>query len=190
MTIFEYLMVMVSVVLALALAQLLRGITEIVTNPNRYWIHTAWVAMMVLFVIQFWWAYWDFNVVSNWTLLTFLYVLLSPILLFLATYMLLPVHRSEDTDWQVHFFAIRFWLFLTLIGISLFSTFVSWIFLGTSLLHPYRVFQALIFTLAVVGLISKRQKVHGPLVVLYISVFLLSQIIVRMNLGALAGVSP
>lgn len=82
MTVFEYLMVMVSVVLALALAQLLRGATEIVTNPNRYWIHSAWVAMIVILIIQFWWAYWDFNGVADWTLATFLYVLLAPILVF------------------------------------------------------------------------------------------------------------
>jgi hypothetical protein len=190
MTIFEYLMVMVSIVLALALAQLLRGITEIVTNPNRYWIHTAWVAMMMLFVVQYWWAYWDFSAVSSWTLLRFVYVLLAPVLLFLSTYLLLPVYRPKDPDWQVHFFSIRFWLFLTLIAASLVGTLGSWVLLGASLLHPYRVFQAMMLALLVVGLISKKHRVHGPLVIVYMSVFLISQIVIRMNIGALASTSP
>ena len=183
-------MVMVSIVLALAFAQLLRGITEIVTNPNRYWVHTAWVVMMMFFVVQYWWAYWDFTAVSNWTLLTFTYVLMAPVLLFLSTYLLLPVYRSRDSDWQAHFFSIRFWLFLTLVGASLAGTLGSWIFLDASLLHPYRIFQGILFALVVVGLISKQKNVHGPLVILYISIFLLSQVVIRMNIGALASPTP
>ena len=179
-------MVMVSVVLALAMAQLLRGATEIVTNPKRYWVHSAWVAMIVIVIIQMWWAYWDFNSVSNWTLTTFLYVLLMPILTFLAAYLLIPAYRSKDSDWVAHFYAIRFWFFLTMILASLVGLFGTWIFLGVSLLQPYRIFQVLVFALLAVGLASNRQKVHEPLVIIYISGFLLSQIIIRMNLGALA----
>jgi hypothetical protein len=179
-------MVMVSIILALALAQLLRGITEIVTNPNRYWVHTAWVVMLMLFVVQYWWAYWDFSVVSSWSLLTFLYILMPPILLFLSTYLLLPVYRSKDIDWQAHYFSIRFWLFLALIVAGSVGTLGSWLILDTSLLHPYRVFQVILFALLVVGFFSKQRNVHGPLVILYISVFLLSQLVIRMNIGALA----
>lgn len=107
MTIFEYLMVMVSIILALALAQSLRGVTEIVTNPNRYWIHSAWVAMIIILIIQTWWGYWDFSGMSHWTLATFLYVLLMPILIFLAAYLIIPAYRSKDSDWADHFYAIR-----------------------------------------------------------------------------------
>jgi len=189
MSIFEYLMVMVSIILALALAQLLRGIAEILTNPNRFWIHTAWVLVTVGLVIQFWWAYWDFSAVSSWTILMFMYVLSAPILLFLASYLLLPGYRSKDQNWREHFFEIRRWLFLTLIALSLAGTFETWSLLGVTLLHPYRVFQVVILAVVLIGFFSKDQKVQGLVVISYISVALISQFIVRMDIGALARVS-
>ena len=107
MSIFEYLMVMISVVLALALAQLLRGATDIFTNPNRYWVHSIWVLTLILAIIQLWWGFWDFNKFSNWTFVSFLYVLSIPIVVFVAAYLLIPANRSADSDWHDHFFAVR-----------------------------------------------------------------------------------
>jgi len=37
---FEYRMVMVSLILALAVAQALRGLSEVVISEKRYWPHT------------------------------------------------------------------------------------------------------------------------------------------------------
>ena len=67
MSTFEYVMVMVSVVLALALAQLLRALTEVVFNRRRYWVHALWMLCLVLLIVQVWWAYWDFNATETWT---------------------------------------------------------------------------------------------------------------------------
>ena len=47
-------MVMVSLIFAMALAQGLRGLSEIVTSRKGYQPHTMWV-----------WAYWDFNIVDE-----------------------------------------------------------------------------------------------------------------------------
>ena len=107
LSIFEYLMVMTSVVLALALAQLLRGATDIFTNPNRYWVHSIWVLTLILAIIQLWWGFWDFNRFSNWTFVSFLYVLSIPIVVFVAAYLLIPANRRADSDWHDHFFAVR-----------------------------------------------------------------------------------
>ena len=144
--------------------------------------------MIIILIIQTWWGYWDFSGMSHWTLAMFLYVLLMPILIFLAAYLIIPAYRSKDSDWVVHFYAIRFWLFLTMIVTSLVGLFGTWIFLRVSLLHPYRIFQVLLCALLVVGLASNRRKVHGPHVIIYIFGFLLSQIMVRMQLGAFVGI--
>ena len=57
--------------------------------------------------------------------------------------------------------------------------------LDAPLLHPYRAFQASLAGIVLTGAIVSNRKAHGWLVVLFIAVFLASQLVVRMNLGAL-----
>ena len=93
---FEYIMVMVSLILALAVAQELRGLSEVVTSEKRYTPHTAWIAYFALLIIQNWWAYWDYNNIEEWRFTTYLFVLLSPIILFASVYLLVPTTRTSD----------------------------------------------------------------------------------------------
>ena len=190
MTIFEYLMVMTSVILALALAQLLRGATEILTNPNRYWVHSIWVLTIIVMVIQLWWGYWDFSKFENWTFVSFLYVLSIPIVVFVAAYLLIPANRSADSDWRDHFFAVRQSFFLSLIVLASLSITLSWALLGASLLHPYRIYQSILLIAVIVGLVSKQPRVHGALAIIYLVVLLGAQFAQRMLIGALAPVGP
>ncbi len=177
---------MVAVILALAVAQLLRALTEITTSRNRYWVHGSWIGILVFLVLQFWWSYWDFSELESWTFTASLYLLLSPIGLLVATYLLVPATRTTETDWRKHFYQARRWFFLTLILLSILGAFGTWIFLGAALLHPYRGFQALLLTIIGVGMISRAHNIHAVLVVSYLIVLTVSQLVIRMNLGALA----
>ena len=65
---------------------------------------------------------------------------------------------------------------------------VSVVYLDAALLHPYRGFQFVLLGLACVGLAVKSDKAQGTVAVTFLAVFLISQAVVRMNLGALATV--
>ena len=65
-------MVMVALILALALAQALRGLSEILTSPNRYWPHSLWLVNMIFLIVQAWWANWDYNAIDEWRFTTYL----------------------------------------------------------------------------------------------------------------------
>lgn len=186
MSVFEFIMVMVSVILALALAQLLRALTEIPTNAKPYWVHSTWVGVIAFIVIQTWWAYWDLTQVETWTFLGYLTVLFVPIAWFMLTYLLVPAARTRDTDWQVHFFQVARWFFLFLCLSTIVATLTSWTLLGAPLLHPYRAFQATLAGIVLTGVFVSSHKAHSRLVALYITVLLVSQLVIRMNLGALA----
>jgi len=186
MTIFEYIMVMVSIILALALAQLLRAVAELLTSARRYWVHMVWVISLVLIVVQFWWAYWDFNAVETWTFDTYLAVLLAPTFIFLQANLLAPTNRGPNWDWKAHFNSVSVWFFGIFVLMTLTGIVVSVIYLNAPVLHPYRGFQFVLLGLACVGLAVKSDKAQGTLAVTFLSVFLISQAVVRMNLGALA----
>lgn len=186
MTIFEYIMVMVSIILALALAQLLRALTELITSTGRYWVHMIWVVSLALMVVQYWWAYWDFNSIQAWSFDTYLAILLLPTLIFLLAYLLVPAQRAEDTDWKSHFRSISRWFFSILIVMSVGGIAITAIYLDAPLLHPYRAFQLAFLALQITGLIVRSDTAQGIVASAFLSVFLLSQVMMRMYPGALA----
>ena len=185
MTQFEYVMVMVSLILALALAQTLRGLPEILTSDKRYWPHALWLATLVLLVLQAWWAYWDFNVIEVWTVTAYIATLVMPVILFASIYLLVPATRDADIDWRNHFYSVRRWFFVLGILMSSMAIFVTIWYFDTPLLHPYRVFQAIFLGIWVVGIVSASERVHKALAVLMMASLILSQVVIRMQIGAL-----
>ena len=186
MSIFEFIMVMVSVILALALAQLLRALTEISDSDKSCWIHNAWTGVIAFLVIQTWWAYWDFTRVEIWTFVGYLTALSVPIAWFVLAHMLVPTTRSKETDWQAHFAKIARSFYLILVLTMAVATLSTWVYIGAPLLHPYRAFQAALIGLLSIGLFVSSRKAHARILIIYVSVLLTSQLIIRMNLGALA----
>lgn len=182
---FEYIMVMVALILALALAQALRGLAEIVTSRKRYWPHSFWLLTIVFLMVQAWWADWHYNAVEEWRFTTYLLVLASPAISFAKVHLLVPSTRSDSFDWHKQFDAVRLWFFGLLISYVLIGIIQSVVLYGTPLIHPYRLFQGLFIAIAIAGIVTRSQKVHGVLPLLLLATLTISQVLVRMNLGAL-----
>lgn len=186
MSIFEFIMVMVSVILALALAQLLRALTEIPDSDMPCRIHSGWIAVIAFLVIQTWWAYWDLTQVEGWTFVGYLTVLSVPIAWFVLAQILVPATRTVATDWQAHFAKIARSFYLILALAMVVGTLTTWALIGTPLLHPYRAFQVALIGVVATGIFVTNRKAHARLLVVYVTVLLTSQLVIRMNLGALA----
>ncbi len=182
---FEFIMVMVSLILALALAQALRGLSEIVTSRNRHQPHTIWVIAYVFLIAQHWWAYWDFNLVDEWRFTTYLLALTMPAIVFASVYLLVPATRSADIDWREQFYRVKQWFFGLGIAYVLLAIFVNVEYFGTPLIHPYRLFQASYLIIYLVGFVSSNEKVQRALPILLFVSFVSSQLLIRMNIGAL-----
>jgi len=181
---FEYIMVMAALILALALAQALRGLSEIVTNRNRYWPHSFWLVTIVFLMVQAWWADWNYNAVEEWRFTTYLLVLASPAISFAKVHLLVPSMRSDSFDWRKQFDAVRHWFFGLLMAYVLVGIFQGTILYGTPLVHPYRVFQGFFIVVAIAGILSRSHKVHRVLPLLLLAALAISQVFVRMNAGA------
>ena len=56
---FGHLSVLISIILGLAITQLLQGLRGLVLERSRirlYWIPIAWAAIVLLICVQAWWA--------------------------------------------------------------------------------------------------------------------------------------
>ena len=110
MSLFEFVTVMVSMILALCLGQLLRGASFLAKTEQKvtyHLPHTLWSLVIFLAVINQWWSLWDLRDV-NWSYASFLYILAAPVLITFATGLLMPtLSNSVPVDLQAHYTRIR-----------------------------------------------------------------------------------
>ena len=107
MTLFEYLSVAISIVLALSAAQLLGNIREVFDPARRYWVHALWAFHMLLLHILLWWGFWAYRDVESWNLASFTLVLVNPGILLVLSNALVPTHLRDGMSWEEHFTSVR-----------------------------------------------------------------------------------
>lgn len=112
---FEYLSVLVSIIVGLALTQLLSGVARLIQLRRRIPMHATtllWMATLFLIDIQVWWVAFERRASLQWTFFTFLLYLLIPIGVFLLSYLVLPDMGDEDApDLRANFENNRAWFF-------------------------------------------------------------------------------
>ncbi len=186
MTIFEYLMVLVSIILGLGMTQILRGLSKIARSDAPYLPLTLWAAFLGCVYVQVWWALWDLNEVALWNQGYFTLIVLIPCSMFAATELLVPMGTTAETNWRAHFFRVRRWFFAAMLLFTLLATLETYILLGVALTHPYRLMQLGVAGLLIVGFFSTNPRVHPWLPALAIFSLVASQIPYRFVPG-LAG---
>ena len=112
---FNYLSVLVSIILGLGITQLLTGIGRLLQNRDRvklYWPTIASVLILLVVHVLVWWTLFELRAESEWTFPGFLAVLLLPILLYLLSALALPdFGDAVADDLRQHYYANSRWFF-------------------------------------------------------------------------------
>ena len=114
MDMFEYVMVLVSIVVGLALTHLLQGLVEIAQRPRRMKIvsiHLVWSIYMVITVAFWWWWQFKLQLLSSWTFQAYLFVLGYAVILYILSALLVPKTLDPDLDLDQFFYDRRGWFF-------------------------------------------------------------------------------
>jgi hypothetical protein len=105
---FEYLSVLVSIVIALGISEIASSWGRLLRNRAHvrfYWLHAFWSVFTILLMIQFWWGFWEFRVVQSWSFPKLLAVIAEVLVLVLAGIILLPnTDSNERIDLRAHYF--------------------------------------------------------------------------------------
>ena len=129
---FNFLVIVPGIVLGLALVQLLNGLASAIQNRatvTHSWIHALWYLTLFLLVIQHWYAIYSWRNFGE-TFLSYLSFMVYPILLFIASALLMPViELGQTVCLRTHFFANRAWFFL-IASAALIETLVRSIIFG------------------------------------------------------------
>ncbi len=106
---FEYLSVLISIILALGMTRVLAGVGKMLQARSRrrvYWVHLIWVVNLFLYLVIAWWIFYRWRNQQPWTFFLFVFVLISPTILFLASLLLFPSESSLDQfiDYKKHYY--------------------------------------------------------------------------------------
>jgi hypothetical protein len=114
MAVFDYLGVMLSVILGLGVTHLLAGLSKQIhyRKTVRFsWVHTLWTLNILTYIVIIWWGMFWWSRQEEWFFFHFLLLILYAIVLFFAASLLFPWDIPEDFDFEAHFFDIRPWFF-------------------------------------------------------------------------------
>ena len=106
---FSYLSVLLSIVLGLAITQVLQGLGRILQERARtrmYWPAIAWAVLLLVIFVQTWWAMFGLRNVAHWSFAAFAVVILHVTVLYLLAALVLPdPGREGEIDLRANYYA-------------------------------------------------------------------------------------
>jgi magnesium-transporting ATPase (P-type) len=164
---FEYLSVLISIVLGLALTQLLTSSARLVQARGRvrpYWVVLVWIGALLAVLVQSWWAMFDLRDHQNWNLLQFALVLAHPTLLYFMTVLLLPDADADGAiDLRANYFAQAPWFFCAMAGVIVVSLLRPVVMDGGFPLDADRIFQLVLLAGVAVAASTRRPALHAAI---------------------------
>ncbi|HEY3729901.1 MAG TPA: hypothetical protein VGL28_01430 [Steroidobacteraceae bacterium] len=170
---FEYLGVLISVILGLALTHLLRGLAKVIhlrRTAKPYWVHIVWTFNTLLYVLALWWGMSSWNALRSWTIEWYLFIAGYASVMFMLASMLYPPDFAEDLDCEAYFFANKSWFFGLLV-LALVIDIPETLGKGVAHLRDvpnhYLIFLSAMLLCAVLGLVSHNRRLHAAVCVLF-----------------------
>ena len=103
---FEYISVLISVLLGLAVTHLVVGIVSVIQNRETtrvYWVHLVWVVNVLGHITMWWWAFHTWADLDAWSMPVFYLLFGYSLVLSAIAGLLFPVHGLEN-DYRAFFF--------------------------------------------------------------------------------------
>lgn len=178
---FAYLSVLLSIILGLAIAEVLQGYGALLLSRAKVKLYgppLIWSVMMLLMATQFWWASFGLAGREHWDFAAFMAVLLQTVMLYMGTTVILPKDFSDQPiDLRAHYYreATPFFTFGLLFLVVGFIK--DWL-LDQSFVRPLSLpFMAFFTGVTLVALFVRRPRVHeiiAPVMAVAITFFFLT----------------
>ena len=162
---FDYLTVLISIVMGLAIANLLSGVVRLMHARHRlriYWPTIVWTVLLFIVTAQHWWSEFSLHDKTDWTFGGFIGTLIIPVDLYLLCALVLP-HRDDDSeiDLRAWYFKNRRGFYLLLIVLAPLAYLEQMLTTGGAHKAPLEsLLLAIMAFILLFGLLFKRARVH------------------------------
>ncbi len=103
---FEFLMVLLSIIVGLGISELLTNVARQIRARQTcrpFWVHSGVVVLLFLAFLQIWWESWGLRSVEIWTFPALLLMLAGPAGLFVISHLIYP-DEIEGADLESYYF--------------------------------------------------------------------------------------
>ena len=177
---FAYLSVLLSIILGLAIAEVLQGYGSLLLSRSKVKLYAPpliWSVMMLMMATQFWWASFGLADREHWDFAAFSAVLLQTVMMYMGTAVVLPKgHSDEQIDLKAHYYREATPLFTFGLLFLLVGFIKDWL-LDQSFVRPWSLhFMAFFTAMTILALTVRRPVVHeiiAPVMAVAITVFFL-----------------
>ena len=177
---FAYLSVLLSIILGLAIAEVLQGYRALLISRGKVKLYgppLIWSATMLLLAIHFWWASFGLAKRENWDFTAFSAVLMQTVMLFMGASLLLPTkHSGETIDLRAHHYREAGPFFSFGLLFIIFGFLKDWL-LDQRIVHGGLPMFFFLFFLAstIFALVVRKPRVHellAPVMGVMVSIFI------------------
>jgi len=166
--IFNYLNVMIAILLGVGLFQIFGGIGRLLQIRHRvkpYWLHSLWVLILIMAHAHLWWSFWGLRDAVRWNYVEFLYLLIGPAGLVIISQVIIPGElygelHDQKFDLRRHYYDISHLGFQFLPPSCRGRYFWNWYWASDPLFVEFRILQALALVAIGACAPSKRPIVH------------------------------
>lgn len=164
---FSYLSVLLSIILGLAITQILQGFRDLMrarTRLRMYWPSLWWAGLLLVICVQEWWAMFSWRAYQPWTFQGFAVMLAQTIATYLAAALVLPeLKDAEPVDLRAYYYANHRWFF-AMLALAVVISIVKDAALNGSLPEPLNLGAQLAFIgIAAFAGLSRNERVHKAL---------------------------
>lgn len=175
-------MVLVSLIIGLGLAELLSGIAQTIRNREEvrfYWVHSLFIAIIFLALLQTWWEIWGVRDTPTWTFIGLVIMLGGPIGLFLISHLIFPEKLAGSNLRSFYYQKMDPVLWIGVLTVIASATFRP-IVLGTELFTLDNLSSFLLISIFLSLTRTKNAVFHGFMVVLILVALLADILLVNM----------
>ena len=175
---FEYLGILIAVILGLSLTHLLRGLAKLIhlrRDAKIYWVHIVWTVNMLIYVLAVWWGMYWWTHLHDWTILEFFFIAGYCTVLFMLASILYPTECLPGEDFEHYFYANKSWFFGTQILAFLLDIPETLAKAGAHQREvplEYFIFIPLILAINVAALVTDKRRIHAVLCVAWLAVMI------------------
>ncbi len=168
---FEYVTVLISIILGMGITQLISGITNVVVrweSVKTYWPHTVLVLLIFIIHIQDWWATYELNSFQYWRLTTFLFIILYPVNLYMLARILFPIRWGTATDLKKFYLENYRKIYLFMTFLPLHSIIDNHFIGGYEFEDQILQIAVLLLLIAVIVLNKKDERIHQAIAIIFL----------------------
>jgi len=171
----SYLSVLTSIILGLAIQQVLLGYRALILSRQRVKFYAPpliWSVLLLFMVAQHWWASFGLADHQDWSFGSFATILVQTALIYMMAAIVLPdIPIDQPIDLRDHYYREAPAFFGLAVAVVVWSVFREYMLEG-ALLEPLNLlFHALFGGLATLAMLVRRPRLHEALVVLMMLLF-------------------